>query len=65
LPNVSDYFQEGTAAYLVMDYVPGENLGAFLHRTPAGYLDVATALTLIEPVLDALTCQSGELLCNG
>jgi serine/threonine protein kinase len=65
LPNVSDYFLEDNAAYLVMEYVPGENLGAFLHRTPAGYLDVATALTLIEPVLDALTCQSGELLCNG
>jgi serine/threonine-protein kinase len=65
LPRVSDHFREGNAAYLVMDYVPGESLGAFLRGQPDDYLDVTTALTLIEPVLDALTCQSGELLCNG
>ena len=33
LPVVIDYFDEGNGWFLVMDFVPGEDLGAYLKRT--------------------------------
>jgi serine/threonine protein kinase/superfamily II DNA or RNA helicase len=54
LPQVTDYFTEDQCAYLVMEYVPGENLGEYLARQPDHCVDVATALRLLEPLLDAL-----------
>jgi outer membrane protein assembly factor BamB/predicted Ser/Thr protein kinase len=37
LPKIFDYFSEGNRSYLVMDYIPGKNLGTILEETP-GFL---------------------------
>jgi len=34
LPKISDYFSEGNRSYLVMDYIPGRNLGTVLEESP-------------------------------
>lgn len=52
LPTVSDHFSEGNEHYLVMDYIPGEDVGARLMRQ--GTLSENETLAIILPVLDAL-----------
>ena len=54
LPQVTDYFTEaGGRQYLVMDYVPGENLQQILTRLK-GPLPVDEALSAVEQVMQAL-----------
>ncbi len=54
LPQVMDYFIEADGKqYLVMDYVPGENL-LELMRQRQGPLPVAEALGIVEQVMQAL-----------
>jgi len=55
LPKVTDSFIEGDGFYFVMEYVPGEDLGAYILRQQNSMIeDEADALRLIAPVLDAL-----------
>ncbi len=52
LTDVGDYFNEGNNYYIVMDYVPGQDLSQVLEQR--GALGQAQALEMIDPVLDAL-----------
>jgi len=56
LPRVSDYFSEGGRDYLVMDYVPGEDLRQIMRRAQeAGHLlEEKQVLTWAEQICDAL-----------
>lgn len=56
LPKVSDYFSEGDADYLVMDYVPGKDLLTLLHEAQARgqMLPVDQVLAWMDQLLDAL-----------
>ncbi len=54
LPAVTDYFQENACSYLVMEFVPGEDLGTFLRRQPNSMVFPETALKIISPVLEAI-----------
>lgn len=54
LPKVSDYFLEKDGFYFVMDYIPGVDLGECVQSQPEGYLDPATALGIITPILSVL-----------
>ncbi|NJL05134.1 MAG: serine/threonine protein kinase, partial [Chloroflexaceae bacterium] len=54
LPRVSNYFIETNDAYLVMDYIAGQNLADLLDSSPGRPFDAATAIAVILPVLDAL-----------
>ncbi len=54
LPRVTDYFNEDSSYYLVMDYIPGQDLGEYITQYPHGQLDERTALQIIAPILDAL-----------
>jgi ATP-dependent helicase YprA (DUF1998 family)/serine/threonine protein kinase len=65
LPRVKEYFREGGNAYLVMDYVPGMTLGAYLQQFPTSRMEWLDALRLLAPVLDALDylhCQHPPVL---
>ena len=53
-PTVFDSFCEHEGFYYVMDYIPGENLGAYVQRQPDHQLDEETAIRIISPILDAL-----------
>jgi hypothetical protein len=52
LPTVSDHFVEANQHYLVMDFIPGEDLGVRLVRE--GRLSEPAALAIMLPVFDAL-----------
>ncbi|HET7011331.1 MAG TPA: serine/threonine-protein kinase [Anaerolineales bacterium] len=56
LPKVSDYFSEGERDYLVMDYVPGDDLKALMDqaRREGHFLPLPTVLDWAGQVLDAL-----------
>ncbi len=56
LPKVSDFFTEGGNDYLVMDYVPGQDLQQILEQSRAAGnpLDEATILAWTEQIVDAL-----------
>ena len=56
LPKVSDYFSEGGNEYLVMDYVPGDDLYQVLKasRENEQPLDEETVLTWADQIIDAL-----------
>ena len=55
LPQVMDYFIEADGKqYLVMDYVPGDNLMELM-RKRQGPLPAAEALAIVEQVMQALT----------
>jgi serine/threonine-protein kinase len=56
LPKVSDYFTEGGNEYLVMDYVPGEDLSQVLSasREKDQNLDQETVLSWAGQIIDAL-----------
>ena len=51
---VLNYFEMNGTAYLVMDYVEGEDLSAYLNRQPGGRLPWRAAVELVLPVLDGL-----------
>ncbi|HOW75034.1 MAG TPA: serine/threonine-protein kinase [Candidatus Competibacteraceae bacterium] len=51
---VLSYFEMHGTAYLVMDYVEGEDLAAYLKRQPNGRLPWRSAVGLVLPVLDGL-----------
>lgn len=54
LPIVSDHFKEGKDYFLVMDYVPGQDLSTYLARQPGECVNEQEALRIITPILDAL-----------
>jgi serine/threonine-protein kinase len=56
LPKVSDYFSVNDRDYLVMDFVPGENLQEILRRTQREnrFLDEATVLEWVDQICDTL-----------
>lgn len=57
LPKVSDYFSIGDHDYLVMDFVPGQNLLEIAEdtRRKARFLDLATVLEWMNQLCDTLT----------
>jgi serine/threonine protein kinase/ribosomal protein L31 len=54
LTGVIDYFTESGVAYLVMQYIPGEDLEDYLEQQPQKRMSEQEALEIIHPVLDAL-----------
>lgn len=56
LPKVSDFFSEGKLDYLVMDYVPGEDLKTLMDqaRRQDKFLPVSDVLAWADQLLDAL-----------
>lgn len=54
LPAVTDYFMEQDGQYLVMGYVPGEDLSSHLAHQPQGRMQVAAIMPILAPLLDAL-----------
>jgi formylglycine-generating enzyme required for sulfatase activity/serine/threonine protein kinase len=59
LPRVTDYFIEPSGRqYLVMDYVPGDDLRQ-IQADRKGPLTEAEALSWLEPVMDALAYMHG------
>jgi serine/threonine protein kinase len=57
LPKVSDYFTEGERDYLVMDFVPGQNLLEIVTDADRNghFLDEATALNWVDQLCDTLS----------
>ncbi len=55
LVRVTDYFEENGTAYLVMDYVEGVSLEAFLQAQPRKRLEERQARELMLPVLAGLS----------
>ncbi len=53
VPNVTDYFQEGTRAFMVQEYVAGENLEDHMERINAP-MPEREALAYMSQVLDIL-----------
>lgn len=53
LPRVSDHFEEGNGQFLVMEYIPGEDLSEILDRN-GGVFAVADVLLWADQLLDAL-----------
>ncbi|MDG4598033.1 MAG: bifunctional serine/threonine-protein kinase/formylglycine-generating enzyme family protein [Candidatus Contendobacter sp.] len=51
---VLNYFEMHGTAYLVMDYLEGEDLATYLKRQPDGRLSWRSAVNLLLPVLDGL-----------
>lgn len=54
LTAVTDFFPEGGNWYLVMDFVEGETLEAYLQRAPNGRLSLAEALEITRQLCDVL-----------
>lgn len=54
LTAVTDYFVEDNVCYLVMQYVPGEDLEEHLARQPQHRIGENETLTIIRPILNAL-----------
>ncbi len=57
LPKVNDFFSDGDRDYLVMDFVPGQNLLEVVNevRREARFLDEETVLGWIDQLCDTLT----------
>ncbi len=53
LPQVSDHFSEGGGQFLVMDFVPGQDLGEMLQRN-GGAFPLNDVLMWANQLLDAL-----------
>ncbi len=53
LPRVSDHFEEAEGQFLVMEYIPGEDLSQMLKERGAGF-PVARVLAWTDQLLDAL-----------
>ena len=62
LPKVSDYFSQGGRDYLVMDYVPGEDLRQIMRRAQeAGhFLKERQVLAWVEQICEALGYLHGQ-----
>lgn len=62
LPKVSDYFAEGNLDYLVMDFVPGEDLKTLMDkaRRRNQFLPVEDVLAWAEQLADALEYLHGQ-----
>lgn len=57
LPRVSDHFVDGTGQFLVMDYIPGDDLGGLLARAGGRFPSpdvIHWALRWFDQLLDAL-----------
>jgi outer membrane protein assembly factor BamB/tRNA A-37 threonylcarbamoyl transferase component Bud32 len=54
LPKISDYFSEGNRSYLVMDFIPGENLETVLEETP-GFLPEEQVIRWAIDICDVLS----------
>ncbi|MEW5721978.1 MAG: protein kinase [Thermodesulfobacteriota bacterium] len=52
--SVLNFFEENNTAYLVMEYLPGQDLGQYL-KSRGGRIGLAEALEIILPVMDALS----------
>ncbi len=52
--NVYDFFNENNTAYIVMEFLEGVDVKAFLKNVPEGRVDIDTALSIVNPLLDAL-----------
>ncbi len=59
VPNVTDYFQEGTRAFMVQEYVAGENLEDHMERINAP-MPEREALSYASQVLDILDYLSHQ-----
>ncbi len=59
VPNVTDYFQEGTRAFMVQEYVAGENLEDHMERINAP-MPEREALSYASQVLDILDYLSQQ-----
>jgi|GEM_PF-1020299 len=64
LPVVSDYFTEGEGQFLVMQYIPGEDLATLLQRrgAPFGWPDVRPWAVELLDALDYLHTQSPPII---
>ena len=51
--NVYDFFRENGTAYIVMEYITGTSLSAYLSRRN-GKLDYTETLKILTPIMDAL-----------
>ncbi len=51
--SVKDFFQENGTAYIVMEYIEGEDFGHFLRRN-GGKLQVDSVFTMMKPVIVSL-----------
>ncbi|MBQ5969750.1 MAG: protein kinase [Clostridia bacterium] len=56
--DVRDFFEENNTTYIVMEYLRGETLKAYLNRT--GALPLRQAYTLLRPVLDSLSAAHAK-----
>ncbi|MEJ7617053.1 MAG: protein kinase [Pyrinomonadaceae bacterium] len=54
LPNVSDHFSEGGGQFLVMQFIPGEDLGGMLAQQRGGSFPVEQVVGWADQLLDAL-----------
>ncbi len=59
LPGVTDYFVDAGDEFLVMDYVPGEDLSVILDRTRRPF-EVATVVAWADELLDTLEYLHGQ-----
>ncbi len=59
LPVVSDYFAEGEAYFLVMQFIPGSDLAALMAGRAAPF-SIAEVLPWVEQILDALAYLHGQ-----
>lgn len=59
LPIVSDHFREGDELFLVMDYIPGNDLGEVILARKEPF-PVADVLRWSDQLLDALTFMHGQ-----
>ncbi len=57
LPKVSDFFTTETCQYLVMDYVPGENLRDLIHQARRGntFIEETTVINWARQLCNALS----------
>ncbi len=55
---IYDCFQENNTAYIVMEYLEGETLGAYIERE--GKIPVQRVIEIITPILDALAAVHKE-----
>jgi len=62
LPRVSDYFTEGERDYLVMDYVPGDDLETIVRqaRRRGRFLEETLVLGWMEQLCDALSYMHSQ-----
>ena len=54
LPRIYDHFSENNRWYLVMDYIEGETLEAYLSKQTGGYLPLAQSLDIALQLCDVL-----------